>query len=146
MNRKVNRGKLRLLTGGASKPPILKGFGIRESLDAVTDLRRRIREADESVSDWELRDLWDEVQVELGKVRLFGDLVLAAFFEGDKPKERESKRSEGRSWSRPAASSATRWSRHGPAAAPPSSARRSAGTARARCPGRCLALSDRPLF
>ena len=44
---------------------------------------------DESVSDWELRDLWDEAQFELGKVRLFGDLVLAAFFEGEKPKERE---------------------------------------------------------
>ena len=43
--------------------------------------------ADETVSDWELRDLWDEAQFELGKVRLFGDLVLAAFFEGEKPKE-----------------------------------------------------------
>ena len=28
----------------------------------------RIREADERVSDWELRDLWDEAQFELGKV------------------------------------------------------------------------------
>jgi hypothetical protein len=76
------------------KPPILKGFGIRESIDAANDLRRRIREADESVSDRELRDLWDEAQVELGKVRLFGNLVLAAFFEGEKPKERDGKRGE----------------------------------------------------
>jgi hypothetical protein len=30
----------------------------------------------------------------LGKVRLFGDLVLAAYFEGEKPKERQAKRSE----------------------------------------------------
>ncbi len=35
-----------------------------------------------------------QAQFELGKVRLFGDLVLAAFFEGEKPKEREAKRSE----------------------------------------------------
>ena len=67
---------------------------VREHVAKVAELRRRIREADESVSDWELRDLWDEAQFELGKVRLFGDLVLAAFFEGEKPKEREAKRSE----------------------------------------------------
>ena len=67
---------------------------VREHVAKVAELRQRIREADESVSDWELRDLWDEAQFELGKVRLFGDLVLAAFFEGEKPKERERKRSE----------------------------------------------------
>ena len=67
---------------------------VREHVAKVAELRRQIREADESVSDWELRDLWDEAQFELGKVRLFGDLVLAAFFEGEKPKEREAKRSE----------------------------------------------------
>jgi hypothetical protein len=67
---------------------------VREHVAKVAELRRRIREADESVSDWELRDLWDEAQFELGKVRLFGDLVLAAFFEGEKPKEREGKRGE----------------------------------------------------
>jgi hypothetical protein len=67
---------------------------VRQRLANVGELRRHIREADESVSDWQLRDLWDEAQFELGKVRLFGDLVLAAFFEREKPKEREAKRSE----------------------------------------------------
>jgi len=67
---------------------------VREHVAKVAELRRKIREADENVSDWELRDLWDEAQFELGKVRLFGDLVLAAYFEGDKPKEREAKRGE----------------------------------------------------
>ncbi|MBE3065008.1 MAG: class I SAM-dependent DNA methyltransferase, partial [Spirochaetes bacterium] len=67
---------------------------VREHVAKVAELRQRIREAGESISDWELRDLWDEAQFELGKVRLFGDLVLAAFFEGEKPKEREAKRSE----------------------------------------------------
>ncbi len=67
---------------------------VREHAAKVAELRRRIREADESVSDWQLRDLWDEAQFELGKVRLFGDLALAAFFEGGKPAKRERKRSE----------------------------------------------------
>src|SRR5439155_12084153 len=63
-------------------------------LAKVTALRTRIREADEAVPDWELRHLWDEAQFEVSKVRLFGDLVLAAFFGGEKTKERERKRSE----------------------------------------------------
>lgn len=67
---------------------------VREHVAKVADLRKRIHEADEGVSDWELRDLWDEAQLELGKVRLFGDLVLAAYFEGEKPKDREAKRAE----------------------------------------------------
>jgi hypothetical protein len=67
---------------------------VREHVAKVTELRQRIREADEGVSDRELRDIWDEAQHELSKVRLFGDLVLAAWFEGDKPKEREEKRRE----------------------------------------------------
>ena len=67
---------------------------MRDHLRNVADLRQRIREAGEQVSDCELHDLWDEVQLELGKVRLFGDLVLAAYFEGEKAKDRERKRSE----------------------------------------------------
>jgi hypothetical protein len=77
-----------------SLSPILKGLGVREPLEKVTALRKSIRDADESVSDWELRDLWDQAQSELGKVRLFGDLVIAAFFGGEKPKDREGKRVE----------------------------------------------------
>lgn len=77
-----------------SKPPILRGMGIRDSMDAIIDLRKRIREAGESVPDWELRDLWDKAQSELKKVRILGDLVLAAFFEGDNSRPRESKRNK----------------------------------------------------
>ncbi len=72
----------------------LETMRVREHVAKVAKLRQRIREADESVSDWERRDLWGEAELELGKVRLFGDLVLAAFFEGAKPKEREAKRAE----------------------------------------------------
>jgi hypothetical protein len=67
---------------------------IRDQLLIVTDLRQRIRQAAEAISDWELHDLWEQVQIELGKVRLLGDLVLAAYFKGAKPKDRERKRSE----------------------------------------------------
>ena len=67
---------------------------VREQVAKVAALRRRIREADASVTDWELRDWWNEARFELDKVRLFGDLATAAFFEGSKPKEREAKRAE----------------------------------------------------
>ncbi len=60
----------------------------------AAELRRRIQEADETVSDWDLRDLWDEVRFELNKVRLFGDLATTAFFEASKPRERTVKRDE----------------------------------------------------
>ena len=73
---------------------VLRGLKVREPLDRVFELRRQIREADETVSDWELRDLWDEAQFELGKVRLFGDLVLSAFFEAKNPRAREQKRAD----------------------------------------------------
>ena len=39
-----------------------------------------------------LRDMWDETQHELRHVRLYGDLVVAAFFAGSKPATREAAR------------------------------------------------------
>lgn len=63
-----------------------------EHLAKVSEIRRRIREAGENVSDWELRDLWDEAQHVLAKVRLLGDLAVSAYFDAEKPKEREAKR------------------------------------------------------
>jgi hypothetical protein len=78
-------------------PEFEEGFEVmqvREHLEKVAGLRRRIREADESVSDWERRDMWDEAQTELSTVCLLGDLVLTAFFEEEKPNEREGRRSE----------------------------------------------------
>jgi len=90
----LSRRQLEAFHWDGSKPPFLHGLGIRDALDKVAELRTRIREADESVSDWERRDLWDEAQFELGKVRLIGDLAVAAFFESEKPKEREAKRAE----------------------------------------------------
>ena len=61
----------------------------REHLARASELRRRIREADDSVSEMELRHLCDDARYETDNVRLLGDLALAAFFEESKPKQRE---------------------------------------------------------
>ena len=73
--------------------PILAGFGVREAVGAATELRRQIREADDTVEERRLQNLWRDAQDAVAEVRLIGDLVLAAFFEGARPKERESRRS-----------------------------------------------------
>ena len=93
----LSRRQLESFHWKADAPRFQAGFEAvraREHLAKVAELRRRIREAGEGVSDFELRDLWDEAQHELGNVRLLGDLAVAAFFAGGKPKEREAKRAE----------------------------------------------------
>ena len=66
--------------------------GIREQVEQAHALRTQIRTADEQTSDAALYALWGETQDALTHVRLYGDLVVAAFFAGSKPKERERKR------------------------------------------------------
>ncbi len=67
---------------------------VHQQMEKVAALRRCIREAGEEVADRELQLLWKDASDELDQVTLFGDLVLAAFFEGAKPKQREAKRAE----------------------------------------------------
>ena len=77
--------------------PLQKGIEVgwvHEHMAKATELRRRIREAGEEVSDQELHDLWHDARDEIGAVRLYGDLALAAFFAEAKPKQREAKRLE----------------------------------------------------
>ena len=77
--------------------PLQKGIEVgwvREHMAKATELRRRIREAGEEVSDQELHDLWHDARNEIDAVRLYGDLALAAFFAETKPKQREAKRLE----------------------------------------------------
>jgi len=74
-----------------------RGFetmAILKQVDKVKNLRKAIREAREDTPDMELQKLWNEAQAEMDQVRIYGDLVIAAFFEGSKPKEREAIRSE----------------------------------------------------
>ena len=66
----------------------------RAHLARTAELRQQIREADDTVSDRDLRDMWDRAQSETAAVRLLGDLTLAAFFQESKPKDREARRKE----------------------------------------------------
>ncbi len=65
---------------------------VQRQLARVSELRQLIRELGDEAPEHELRELLDEADRELRNVRRVGDLVLAAFFEGAKPKERESRR------------------------------------------------------
>ena len=67
---------------------------IREQVEKALRLRREIQGAGEETPDWELRDRLDEADSELARVKTHGDLAVAAFFEGKKPKEREELRRE----------------------------------------------------
>ena len=62
---------------------------IREQVQKALRLRREIQDAREETSDRELRDRLDEAEHDLARVKTHGDLAVAAFFEGKKPKERE---------------------------------------------------------
>ena len=73
-------------------PMVLADFGVQEALEAASDLRRQIREADDAVTELELQNLWRAAADAFADVRRFGDLVVAAFFDGSKPKEREQQR------------------------------------------------------
>ena len=76
-------------------PSFQGGFEVLETeerLAKAAELRQRIREAPDDAPDWELRRLLEDARDEASNVRLLGDLALAAFFEGAKPKEREQKR------------------------------------------------------
>ncbi len=64
----------------------------RKHLKRVAEARRQIRDAGPDVSQAELKALWGSVEDQLGNVRLLGDCVLAAFFEGRNAKTRETAR------------------------------------------------------
>ena len=65
---------------------------VQRHVAKVSELRQLIRELGDQAPEHELRELLDEADRELRKVRRVGDLVLTAFFAGAKPKERESRR------------------------------------------------------
>jgi hypothetical protein len=67
---------------------------ITERIQQAMDLRARIQNADETISETTLRLMLKDSQDALDVVRAIGDSVVAAFFFSEKPKERESKRSE----------------------------------------------------
>ena len=93
----LSRGQIEAFHWVRDAQPLQKGIEVgwvREHMAKATELRRRIREAGEEVSDQELHDLWHDALNEIDAVRLYGDLALAAFFAEAKPKQREAKRLE----------------------------------------------------
>jgi hypothetical protein len=75
--------------------PGSEGFAtirIRDHVTRASELRAEIRAADEGVPDETIHGLWKDAQDELRQVRLAGDLVVLAFFSGDKASDRETKR------------------------------------------------------
>ena len=81
----------------ANAPVFQSGFEAIEGQHRVavaSSLRRRIREADDSVADWELRHLWNEADEETEEVRLLGDLAVAAFLEESSARQREQLRDQ----------------------------------------------------
>ena len=65
---------------------------VRRHLDQVSELRQLIREFGDESTDRELRELLDQADTELRNVRGVAALVLSAFFEGGKAKDRENRR------------------------------------------------------
>lgn len=63
----------------------------RQHVQRAVELRDSIRSAADDVPEGELRELLRQADDELDQVKLLGDLVLAAFFSGEKRKERETK-------------------------------------------------------
>ena len=93
----LSRGQIEAFHWLRDAQPLQKGIEVgwvREHMAKATELRRRIREAGEEVSDQELHDLWRDARNETDAVQFYGDLALAAFFAEAKPKQREAKRLE----------------------------------------------------
>lgn len=91
----LSRRQIETFHWKGNAPLFQSGFEVmrvREHVERISMLRRRIREADKSVPDREVRDLWQQAVEEIEAVRLFGDLVVTAFFEGRRQKERELRR------------------------------------------------------
>ena len=65
-----------------------------EHLAKASELRRRIREAEDDAPDDAKRMWWREAESHADDAKFLGDLVSAAFFEGAKPSEREAARVE----------------------------------------------------
>ena len=62
---------------------------VRKHVERIADLRQQICEAGESISDTKQHEAWAAAQLELETVRLFGDLVVAAFSIAKSPRRRK---------------------------------------------------------
>lgn len=88
----LSRREFEALDWDGSKPRILKGLRVAEALDEVAALRTRIRDAGDRADDDERHALFAAAEQALDRVRLYGDLVVGAWFQGASAREREAKR------------------------------------------------------
>lgn len=75
----------------SSKPPTFVGKLVGDHLNEAEIGRARIRDAAEGATEAELRPLLRAVDAKLDVARYIGDGVIAAFFQGDKPKQKIAK-------------------------------------------------------
>ncbi|MGA1802200.1 Eco57I restriction-modification methylase domain-containing protein [Rhizobium sp. HT1-10] len=71
-----------------SRPPTFVGKLVSDHLREAEEGRARIRNADDSATEAELRPQLRAVDAELDVARYIGDGIVAAFFHGDKAKKR----------------------------------------------------------
>ena len=91
----LTRGQIEGFHWRAEAPSFQLGMEtmeVQKHVARVSEMRQLIRELGDEAPEHELRELLDEAERELRNVRRVADLVLTAFFEGGKPKDRESKR------------------------------------------------------
>ena len=67
---------------------------VRKHLQKIAKLRQQIRVRGGSASEQELRAILDAVERELSVVRKVGDIILSAYFEKSKARERKQRRQE----------------------------------------------------
>ena len=75
----------------ATKQPLHWGLALRDASDTYAKLRRKVRVAEATIPDWDLRADGRGARFELGKVGVFAELATAAFFDGSKSEERAAK-------------------------------------------------------
>lgn len=69
-----------------------KGFEsieVRRSVERIEKLRGMIQDASEEISNSQLQAYWNRASIEIDMIRLFGDLVVVAFFDESRPSARE---------------------------------------------------------
>jgi len=93
----LSRNQIEAFHWDPDAPRFQAGFEtlrVREHLAKVNELRGRIQDSGDEVSDWEMRDLWDEAQSELRQVPALGRSRVASYLDAENTKDRERKRGD----------------------------------------------------
>ncbi len=87
----LSKKQIKLFNWDLAATPRYVADYLEQRVSQAESLRQQIEQAEESASEEKLRGLLKEADEALADVRMVGDLVIFAFFDGKKPKERESK-------------------------------------------------------